>query len=154
MTVPRPRRPTAALLATLLAATAGCAGPFGADGGVRVEGAAPTARPHTGPVYVSDPAAQPLRRPERFGITEFVSLSRLRWESWDEPVAFAEGMVAGTWCLPDCLAEPYPATVELRDPVPVEAVYYYSRATVRSPDLPAELAGELLDFPLNIPYQE
>ncbi|WP_167932530.1 hypothetical protein [Streptomyces spiramenti] len=139
---------TAALLSLATAAGTGCA----ADPGPHVEGPAPAVDRDSRPLYVSDAAGEPLQRPERFAVTEFVSLTGLRWESWGEPSARATGSVAGTWCLPDCEGG-YPATVELHAPAVRERVAYYTRVTVEADGLPENRAAELDGLELYAPFR-
>lgn len=146
-------RPTgavrAAVAAVCLLAAAGCA----AGNGPYVEGPAPTVARDERPVYVSDAAGDPLQRPERFAVSEFVTLISLTWESWGGPEATATGVLRGMWCLPEC-EDGYPATVVLREPVRAERVAYYSRATIHAEEVPVELAPELTDIPLYRPGTE
>ncbi|MFX4291526.1 hypothetical protein [Streptomyces bohaiensis] len=137
-----------ALAALVLAAVGGCA----ADPGPHVEGAAPAIDRDSRPLYVSDAAGEPLQRPERFAVTEFTSLTGLRWESWGDSRARADGLVSGTWCLPDCEGG-HPATVELHTPAVRERVAYYTRVTVDAEGLPPEQTAELEDLQLYAPFR-
>ncbi|NJQ05726.1 hypothetical protein [Streptomyces lonarensis] len=147
------RRPAAtavslAVAALALAGGSGCA----ADPGPHVEGPAPAVDRDSRPLYVSDAAGEPLQRPERFAVTEFTSLTGLRWESWGESSARATGRVAGTWCLPECEGG-YAATVELSAPAVRERVAYYTRVTVDAEGLPPGHAAELAGLRLYAPFR-
>ncbi len=145
---PKPMRPAPALaLVVALTAVAGC----GEVAPLRVEGAAPQSGATRGPVYAADAMGQPLGRPAHFALTEHASLSSLRWRGWGGPQAVATGRVGGMWCLPGCASSGYPATVELSGLEHHERVSYYTRATVRSADLPPDRARELRDVPLPVP---
>ncbi|GHI04164.1 hypothetical protein AQI88_35325 [Streptomyces cellostaticus] len=124
---------TACAVALMLAVgTTGCGGPERPQ----VQGPAPTRSPAAGPVYVSDDMGHPLSSPATFGLTEFTSLSHLKWRDWGQPKAMATGEVSGGWCSPECDKSGYPATVELTRLQRQENVSYYTRATVRSSHLP------------------
>ncbi|MGW7366488.1 hypothetical protein ACWGI8_24395 [Streptomyces sp. NPDC054841] len=123
----------------------GCGGPERPE----VQGPAPTVSPAPGPVYISDAMGRPLSRPAKFGLTEFTSLTHLRWRNWGQPQAMATGELSGSWCGPKC---DYPGTtVELTRLVRQENVSYYTRATVRSPKLEPERAAELRSVHLYVP---
>ncbi|TJZ42813.1 hypothetical protein FCH28_33515 [Streptomyces piniterrae] len=145
-------KPTA--VATVIALTLTAVGTAGCGGPERlhVEGPAPKPTQATGPVYVSDTLGHPLRRPTAIGLTEFTTLTRLRWRSWGKPKAVATGKLSGNWCIPKCTDSPYPATLELSRLERQENVSYYTRATVRSSHLPPADSGEdLRDVPLPVP---
>ncbi|MGW0731518.1 hypothetical protein [Streptomyces sp. NPDC002851] len=110
----------------LVAVLAGCAEPRG----LYVQGPRVTPSQVTGPVYVADSMGQPLRRPTSIGLTEFVSLSELRWGDWGGATARASGKLSGSWCLPGCDDKPYDVTVTLSGLEKQERVAYYRRATV------------------------
>ncbi|GAA2295830.1 hypothetical protein OHT20_17100 [Streptomyces caniferus] len=116
-----------------------------------VEGPAPSPSQVSGPVYVTDTLGHPLTRPTGFALTEFSSLSRLSWRSWGRPKAVATGRTGGVWCIPDCPANGYPATVELSRLQRRENVSYYTRAVVRAPGLPHDQASELRNVRLPVP---
>lgn len=129
-----------ALLA--LAAVASC----GADGGVRVEGTAP-ASPKP-PVYVVVYMGDAFQRPAAFALTEFSSITKVRWSSWGGETAVGTGEVSGTWCLPACETKGYPATITLSKIQWLERTGYYSRFTVTSPH---KLEEDLTDQRLEVP---
>ncbi|ANZ21492.1 hypothetical protein ACH4YO_02370 [Streptomyces noursei] len=147
-------RPTAIVTACALALVmavgiTGCGGPDQPQ----VQGPAPTRSPAAGPVYVSDTMGHPLIRPTRLGLTEFTSLSHLKWRDWGQPKAVATGEVSGMWCIPGCEKTGYPATVELSGLQRQENVSYYTRASVRSAHLPnpAETGEDLRSVHLYAP---
>lgn len=139
------RRAITVCAAALVAA--GC----GADGGVRVEGPAPPSESSRGPVYVVAYMGDPLQRPSRLALDEFNAMARIRWESWGGGSAVGSGELSGMWCLPQCLAEPYRATITLSGLTWRERAGYYGRFTVRAEGLPADRAGELTDRRLSTP---
>ncbi|MDG4862067.1 hypothetical protein P8605_28395 [Streptomyces sp. T-3] len=120
--------------ALLAVAVSGCDGPQG----LHVQGPAISPSKVSGPVYVADSMGQPLRRPTAIGLTEFVTVSELRWGSWGEGTAHATGMLSGQWCLPGCAEKPYEVKVTLSGLEKQERVAYYRRATVE-PVHPEEL---------------
>jgi hypothetical protein len=121
----------------------------GADGGVRVEGPAPSGSARSGPVYVLDAVgAGPLQRPRAFALTEFTTLGALRWTSWGGATAEATGEVTGSWCLPACEKKGYPAKVVLSGLAEQERSAYYSRAAVTAPGVPPEQAAEIKNVQL------
>ncbi|MFE0173739.1 hypothetical protein ACFWZ2_15590 [Streptomyces sp. NPDC059002] len=137
-----PLKTTAAVCGPALAAVlvGGCGGPDG----LKVEG--PALRPSkvTGPVYVADAMGQPLQRPTVVGLTEFVTVSGLKWRDWGGPTARASGKLSGQWCLPGCAKKPYEATLTLSGLERQERVAYYRRATVE-PKRPEELPAEAVN---------
>ncbi|GGT16747.1 hypothetical protein GCM10010176_071590 [Nonomuraea spiralis] len=120
---------------------AGC----GVDGGVRVEGPAPSARP--GPVYVMAYMGHPLQRPERFALSEFSSMAKVRWRSWGGGSAVGVGELSGTWCLPGCEKNGIPATITLSGLEWQERVGYYSRFDVQGRGVPQDLVDQKLEVP-------
>ncbi|MFF3763068.1 hypothetical protein ACFYYR_03125 [Streptomyces sp. NPDC001922] len=144
----RPARVARALAVVLVTlAGSGCAG---ADR-LHVEGPAPTARSN-GPVYVTDTLGHPLRRPAGFGLTEFSSVTELKWRSWGGDRAVATGRVGGNWCYGACPEDGYPATVVLSRLERRENIAYYTRATVRSSKrLPEVARDELRSVHLFVP---
>ncbi|WP_327087999.1 hypothetical protein OIE66_37665 [Nonomuraea sp. NBC_01738] len=113
--------------------------------GVRVEGTAP---PPGKPVYVMAYMGDPLQRPATFALTEFSSISNVRWTSWGGGQAVGEGEVSGTWCLPGCLDHGYPATITLSGLTWLERTGYYGRFTVTSAH---KLDEDLTDQKLEVP---
>lgn len=118
-------------LALLMLAAVTAVAACGPGGEVRVEGPAPPASPRR-PVYVIVYMGDALQRPERFALTEFSSMTKVRWQSWGGPTAVGEGEVSGTWCLPGCANKGYPATITLSDISWLERTGYYSKFTVDS----------------------
>ncbi|MEU7582351.1 hypothetical protein AB0B50_32745 [Streptomyces sp. NPDC041068] len=112
----------------------GCSEPRG----LHVEGPALEPSKVTGPVYLADALGEPLQRPTKVGLTEFVTLTDLKWKDWGGPTARATGKVGGEWCLPGCADKPYDATLTLSGLERQERVAYYRRATVE-PKKPEEL---------------
>ncbi|MEE1754456.1 hypothetical protein [Streptomyces sp. SP18CS02] len=84
-------------------------------------------------------------------ITEHSTLRQLRWASWGGETAVATGRLTGMWCVPDC-GQGYPATVELTRLERLENVGYYTRASVRAPDVRQDSAENLHDVQLGHPW--
>ncbi|MER6842535.1 hypothetical protein [Streptomyces platensis] len=144
-------KPTAlATLCVLVLAAVGLSG-CGDPGEPQVEGPAPSPSKARGPVYVPDTMGHPLTRPTGFGLTEFSTVSRLSWRSWGGEKAAATGRLGGTWCLPQCDGDGYPATLELSGLQRRENVSYYTRATVRSAHLPPRDTDDLSAVRLPLP---
>jgi hypothetical protein len=74
----------------------------GVDGGVRVEGAAATTIPWTGPVYMTDWYGRAWQRPKEVYATWRVSLTKLTWRDWGSPRARATGVATDDTCLSGC----------------------------------------------------
>ncbi|MEV0119486.1 hypothetical protein AB0H77_40575 [Streptomyces sp. NPDC050844] len=144
-------KPTAvaAVAVVFLAAVGaiGCGGPAKPH----VEGAAPSPTQVSGPVYVPDSMGHPLTRPTNLSLTEFSTLTGLRWRSWGGPRAVATGRLSGAWCRPKCSDAGYPATVELTRLERRENVSYYTRAAVRSSHLPPKDTDDLSAVHLPVP---
>lgn len=141
----------AALLAVVAVLVSGCSGPQG----LHVQGPAISPSKVSGPVYVADAQAQPLRRPTAIGLTEFVTVSELRWGSWGDGTAHATGKLSGMWCLPECGEKPYEVNVTLSALEKQERVAYYRRATVEPvhpEDLPKNAVNvQLRGIRLSVP---
>ncbi|MFF7048206.1 hypothetical protein ACFY94_07585 [Streptomyces griseorubiginosus] len=142
--------PCVFLTAFLTAFPTGCGG---VNGGVRVEGPAPTSIPWSGPVYVEDLYGRAWQRPRTIELTELISLDRLTWRDWGASRPRATGEAS---CMAGCSAgqpRSYPVQVVLSDRVRRASVAYYSEATVTPVHPPAPLWATGFDRPetLNLP---
>jgi hypothetical protein len=119
----------AALAGMLAGVLAGCAG----NGGVVSHGAAPTAIPWKGPVYLMDPEGRPRRQPDLFSLGAKSSFDRIAWKHWGSPQTVGTGWEIDLACLSGCKGdEPggYPATITLTALVRRGNAAYYSHASV------------------------
>ena len=131
-----------AILAGVLAGSAapGAAAPAG-PGAAAPAGpaAAPAAPAPAAPVYVWNlygaEQGRAARRPARLTLSEHTPLHDLAWRRWGRAAAVGTGRVLGTWCLPRCTEEPYPATVRLTRPVRHKGRRYFTRYVVTAPTL-------------------
>ena len=73
-----------------------------------------------------DEEGRPQQRPENLVASEFTSFTGLEWQEWGVDAAVGRGELSGTWCLPECQDDPYPATVELGDPENVGGTLYFT----------------------------
>ncbi|MFW5420500.1 hypothetical protein J0910_28195 [Nocardiopsis sp. CNT-189] len=73
-----------------------------------------------------DEQGRPQQRPEDLVASEFTSFTGLEWQEWGTDSAVGRGGLSGTWCLPECQDDPYPATVELGDPENVGGTLYFT----------------------------
>ncbi|MDB1088027.1 hypothetical protein PJ985_10670 [Streptomyces sp. ACA25] len=79
------------------------------------------------------------RSPRTLVLSEFTTISDLTWERWDTKRAVGTGAVSGTWCLPECLDDPLPASVVLSDPESVRGKVFYT-AFLLEPEKEADAA--------------
>ncbi|MEU9960560.1 hypothetical protein [Streptomyces sp. NPDC050982] len=111
------------------ALVAGC----GVPGGVRVEGAAPTALPWSGTTYVMDYQSVPWDRPESLALTQDTWLSHLRWRQWGGNRAVGTGVSWDMACTSGCTDDgisTYGVTVVLSDPRRRAHAAYYAHVSV------------------------
>ncbi|WP_017593326.1 hypothetical protein [Nocardiopsis potens] len=73
-----------------------------------------------------DEQGRPQQRPEDLVASEFTSFTGLEWQEWGTDSAVGRGELSGTWCLPECQDDPYPATVELGDPENADGTLYFT----------------------------
>jgi hypothetical protein len=126
--------PCAVLTVVLTASSTGCGS---VNGGVRVEGPAPTAIPWSGPVYVADRYGRAWQRPRTIELSEYIFLDRLTWRDWGAPRLRAIGEAS---CNAGCSAgqpRSYRVQVVLSDRVRRASVAYYSEVTVTPVHPPA-----------------
>lgn len=113
----------------LCVVVAGC----GADGGVRVEGAAPTAIPWRGGAYVLDYKSVPWDSPDSFSLTPSTWLSHLTWKRWGSDRAVGSGFSWDMGCVSGCADDGLPAyrvTLVLTDLKRRAHAAYYRHASV------------------------
>ncbi|MDX2604441.1 hypothetical protein PV379_28120 [Streptomyces caniscabiei] len=121
------------LLAMSLTTLTGCGR---TDGGVRVEGPAPTAIRWVGPVYMNDARSISRQRPDMVDLTENTTLERLTWRGWGSARAEADGFVIDFACVSGCPGgDPpsFPAHLVLEGLVRRQYAAYYGHA-VLTPD--------------------
>lgn len=148
-----PRLPAlrASLAALLLAGVTGCAA---ADGGVRVQGPAPSSIPWSGPVYALSWESQPLVHPELMDLTDYTVLDDMTWHGWGSPRATATGWVILLDCTSTCPAEPpgYRVTIAFGGLAKRQYAAYYSWAAVLPAHGPAPAwAEDVRRVPLHVP---
>ncbi|MEV0555199.1 hypothetical protein AB0I27_17300 [Streptomyces sp. NPDC050597] len=115
------------MAALLMVSLAGC----GAAGGVRVEGAAPTAIPWSGPAYMVDARSIPRHAPDVVDLTETTTLYGLKWKGWGSSRAEATGLVVDFACVSGCShgdSPSFPARLVLTGLVKRQYAAYYRRA--------------------------
>ena len=143
-----------ALLLVLCVAVAGCGA---AGGGVRAEGAAPTAIPWRGDTYVLDYKSVPWDAPESLSLTPFTWLSHLTWKSWGGNRAVANGFSWDMECVSGCAADGIPSyrvTVVLTDLERRAHAAYYHHASVLpagGAKVPAWAEAGVDDLTLHVP---
>ncbi|GAB3122401.1 hypothetical protein GCM10027160_41310 [Streptomyces calidiresistens] len=74
------------------------------------------------------------RAPDDLVLTEFSTLNDVTWRSWDSEEAVGSGLLAGTWCLPECLDDPLPAEVLLKDPEEINGDPYFTAFELKITD--------------------
>ncbi|GAA1993927.1 hypothetical protein GCM10009799_19880 [Nocardiopsis rhodophaea] len=129
-----------------LTALAGCGDRNGGSGGGPGGSPSPTGEessPH-GEIYVFNTYGNEQgfrdQRPEVLVASEFTTFSDLTWSSWGGTPAVGAGTVSGTWCLPGCLDDPFPVTVELDTPKEFGGDDYYTTyAVTDGSDLPPDM---------------
>lgn len=110
----------------------------GADGGVRVEGPAPTvsARPAFVKSFSTMIDEPPRQKPQRLGLSEALRMDKLRWAaSWGSPTVEGEGLLASGCGEGGCAKYDQKAKVVLSGLVQQESVSFYSRAEVTAPGI-------------------
>lgn len=146
------RLPRSAAYALLAACLAGCGA---VDGGIRVEGGAPTGIPWSGPAYVEDARSEPRQRPDLMDLTGLTTLDGLEWHGWGSPRTTATGFVLDLGCLSGCPHdEPasYPVRVVLTGLVKRQYAAYYGHAAVTPVQSPApDWAEDVSSVPLHVP---
>ncbi|MBB0244619.1 hypothetical protein FNQ90_11020 [Streptomyces alkaliphilus] len=112
-----------------------------AEGNTGTEGA--TGTPAPDPASPDDPLVfnyfgaedgRADRAPDNLVLTEFSTLNEVTWESWGEEQAVGNGLLSGTWCLPECLDDPFPARVVLTDPEEINGDPYFTAFEVEITD--------------------
>lgn len=143
---------TAAAGAAAVALAAGCG-----TGGGAVQQPSPEASGGAGPSPTGDPTGgsgggevyvfnthgdeQGYADQEPQGLTasEFTAFNDLEWSEWGTERAVGEGDLSGTWCLPQCLDDPYRVPVELTGPEEFDGDRYFTAYEVGETDaLPDE----------------
>ncbi|MGJ5797252.1 hypothetical protein [Streptomyces griseorubiginosus] len=142
--------PCALLTALLAILPTGCGS---VNGGVRVEGPAPTALPWSGPVYVADRYGRAWQHPETIDLTTLILLDGLTWRDWGAPRPRATGEAS---CKVGCTAgqaRSYQIRVVLSDRVRRGSVAYYGEATITPvhPPAPTWATGFARKGSLNLP---
>ncbi|MCE7080215.1 hypothetical protein [Streptomyces sp. ST2-7A] len=84
------------------------------------------------------------RAPDNLVLTEFSTLNDVTWESWDGREAIGSGLLSGTWCLPDCLDDPFPAEVVLKDPEDINGEPYFTAFELEITD-PSGYSQEMVE---------
>lgn len=116
------------------------------DGGVRVEGAAVTSVPWTGPVYMTDWYGRAWQQPEQVEASLHLSLDGLKWRNWGSPRPSATGVATDTDCISGCADVDHPPSyrvnVVLSALVRRGDVAYYSHASVTPRNPPAPFWAE------------
>ncbi|RJL33095.1 hypothetical protein [Bailinhaonella thermotolerans] len=107
-------------------------------------GAGPTASPSvtaTGTVRVfnlhDNESGRADASPSSLVVSEFSTLNHITWRVWGPDEAEGTGRLSGTWCVPDCPSEGFPAEVRLTEPRPGRDGYYFTRYQIRS-NLPSQ----------------
>ncbi|MDX2700698.1 hypothetical protein Sipo8835_29365 [Streptomyces ipomoeae] len=121
-------------MAVLCLVVAGC-GVSGVSGGVRVEGAAPTAIPWRGSAYVLDYESVPQEKPDSFSLTSNTWLSHLTWKGWGSNQAVANGFSWDMSCSSGCTDDGIPSyrvTLVLGDLTRRAHAAYYRHASLRA----------------------
>lgn len=116
---------SATALALLLSA---CGAP---DGGIRVEGPAPSALPWSGPTYMTDWYGRSWQHPTTVYPTAHVGLDGLKWHGWGSARPTASGVASDSTCLSGCTGGKVPSyrvKVVLSGLVRRGDVAYYSHA--------------------------
>lgn len=142
-----------ALTGVLCLVVAGC----GVSGGVRAEGAAPTAIPWRGTAYALDYESVPQEEPESFSPTPDVWLSHLKWRRWGSNLAVANGFSWDVACVSGCTEDGMPSyrvTLVLTDLKRRAHAAYYGHAslrTARGEKTPGWAQPDLDDLVLHVP---
>jgi hypothetical protein len=85
----------------------------------------------------------PEREPANLVVSEHTSLSSLDWARWDGEQAVASGQLAGIWCMPDCLDDPFDASITLSGPEKINGEVYYTTFEVVAPEAASFQADDL-----------
>ncbi|MER5452743.1 hypothetical protein ABT052_47945 [Streptomyces sp. NPDC002766] len=125
------------------------------DGGVRVEGQAPTAIPRSGPVYVEDHYGRAWQRPGTIVLTELILLDRMKWRGWGSSRAQGTGELSDPYCQSGCSdgdSHDYQVQIVLSGQVRRGSVAYYGQATLTpvhppAPDWAKGFGSTQLDVP-------
>ncbi|GLW99608.1 hypothetical protein [Microtetraspora sp. NBRC 16547] len=114
---------------------------------------APTEEPQ---IYVlnlyGDENGRSDQRPQALVLSEFSTVSGMRWQSWGPSRAVGVGRLSGTWCLPQCQDRPYDATVTLSAVVPFKGNGYFTKYAIKA-KLPAA-QKEMADLAGGLPTPE
>ncbi|MGW0868646.1 hypothetical protein [Streptomyces sp. NPDC002611] len=113
--------------ATAQAADAG--GASSASGKVGRVVAAPYVLNHYGEKYADTGHAE--RRPANLVLSEFTSISKVKWQQWGAKKAVGTGEVTGNWCLETCLDKPLKGTITLSGPKTVNGKKIYAAFTLK-----------------------
>ncbi|MGW1716381.1 hypothetical protein [Streptomyces sp. NPDC002156] len=130
----------ASLTACLLVCLACLTGCGAADGGVRVEGPAPSRIPWSGPVYVLDWKSLAWQHPDVMDLTGRTVLYGVEWHGWGSPRATATATVVDFACAGGCPHHDYksfPVSIAVSGLVERQYAAYYSRASVTPVQRPA-----------------
>ncbi|WP_062431140.1 hypothetical protein [Herbidospora daliensis] len=99
--------------------------------------------------FFGDEQGSPAQKPADLVISEFSTMNKLLWDKWGPDTAEGRGMLTGSWCLPDCLDQPYDAKITLSTPVGKAGRTYFTSYTIEPDDLQsaqeqgADLVGTL-----------
>lgn len=86
----------------------------------------------------------PDQEPGTLVLTEFTTVTDVTWEEWNGTAAIGTGSLSGTWCLPECLENPYPTSVVLSDTGDFGGDPYYTTFLLE-PDVAISASPEDLD---------
>jgi hypothetical protein len=79
-------------------------------------------------------------RPADLVLSEAATLNGITWRRWGGDAAEGYGRLTGTWCMPQCLKQPYKASVTLGGVRKVGDRRYYTSYVVTA-ELPARRRG-------------
>jgi hypothetical protein len=94
----------------------------------------------------------PEREPENLVLSEYSAVNKVVWEQWDGEQAVGSGLLSGTWCLPECIDDPYKTSITLSDPEEVNGELFYTTFVLDSPQAEDAQAEDLEgERPLEVP---
>ncbi len=105
------------------------------DRPAQADGADSGDRPYVVNFYGEENAdGNPEREPGNLVVSEHSSIQQIEWQEWNGGEAVGTGLLSGIWCLPECMDEPFEATVTLSDPTDVNGDLYFSTFELEAPD--------------------